>query len=169
MEDWSASDRSGQTYCKICLGPSLDNKPLMRGLCGCKGSMDFVHGRCDFILLQRLSTVVFAKLINIPSACRCLVKWQKMRLTRPWQCEICDQNISWPPEDTSVLIELLAQCELEMRRNSPKSTEQPQISQWDRLKLTLTRCMIACTLCFASRPARRGPRGHTLDLPQPAL
>ena len=55
------------------------------------------------------------------NCCRCLVKWQLKRPSRPWHCEICESIIRWPAEDPLKLVELLA----ELSEKKPPPAHHP--------------------------------------------
>lgn len=122
--------------CRICCsGDDTDDSPLFSGVCRCRGSLATVHARC-------------------------LVKWQLMRRSNQWICELCGANLRWPADETLRLVQLLSELAerrapppplLQARQRRQRHRDQlpppeaprppPRPSTWARLKLGMSRRM----------------------------
>ena len=102
--------------CRICFA---SEDVLMSDVCKCKGTLNSVHGRYG------LQIVLPAVLLSPPHPhpyCRCLVRWQLRRPSNPWNCEICQSTIMWPPSETLTLVELLAEEQQHQRKLTASTT-----------------------------------------------
>jgi hypothetical protein len=86
-----------------------------------------------------------------------------MRLSKPWQCEVCENNICWPADETAKLVELLEECDKEIRKSAGKrpthATRRRRVargpSHWSRFTQQFIRCVVVCSSLGISR---RTPR-----------
>ena len=96
------------------------------------------------------------------SRCRCLVRWQNLRSSRPWECEICGDKVTWPSADHAVLLDLLA---AERQRDAKHCRRPPAAppQNWGIFKRAFANFAVVASMCavgaaLTGRTERRGSR-----------
>lgn len=108
------------------------------------------------------------------------MRWQKVRSTRPWECEICGGQVTWPSADHAVLLDLLAverqrgtkhRGAVERRREAPQQQRHWGVFKRAFAEFAVLASVFAVGAALSSAPeaSSRRVRGGAPASPSPRL